>query len=141
LSSPIFVVANPAAGKGRGAALVEPLLAALSTSAKVGRALTTRPGEEGELTRKALADGYRRIVALGGDGTWSNVGGPSSTPASRRARLVAGGPGATSRRPWGSPRATWGGGGVVLGGHTRTIDVGRVEETFLNVAASASTSP
>ena len=137
MSSPIFVVANPAAGKGRGAALVEPLLAALSTSARVGRALTTRPGEEGELTRKALADGYRRIVALGGDGTWSNVGGAiveSGVPAALG--LVAGGTGCDLAKTLGIPARDVGAAArVVLGGQTRTIDVGRIEgKTFLNVA-------
>ena len=68
------MVVNPASGKGRGASLRDPILAALGTEAEVAHAQTTAPGEEASLTRKALAAGYRTIVAVGGDGTWSHVG-------------------------------------------------------------------
>ena len=34
---------------------------------------TTGPGQERELAEAAVADGYDVIVAVGGDGTWSNV--------------------------------------------------------------------
>ena len=59
------MVVNPASGKGRGASLRDPVLAALGAKAEVGHAQTTAPGEEASLTRKALADGYRTIVAVG----------------------------------------------------------------------------
>lgn len=137
MSSSIFVVVNPAAGKGRGASLSKPVLAALGTSVKVGHALTAGPGDEAELTRQALADGYRRIVAVGGDGTWSNVGGAivdSGVPAALG--LVAGGTGCDLAKTLGVPARDVGAAArVVLGGHTRTIDIGRVEgKPFLNVA-------
>lgn len=137
MSSSIFVVVNPAAGKGRGASLAEPLLSALRTSAKVAHAATSRPGEEGDLTRKALTEGYRTIVALGGDGTWSQVGGAiveSGIPAALG--LVAGGTGCDLAKTMGIPaRDLAAAARVVVGGHARTIDVGRVEgRPFLNVA-------
>ena len=34
---------------------------------------TSRAGEEGDLAEQAIADGFNLIVAVGGDGTWSNV--------------------------------------------------------------------
>lgn len=137
MSSSIFVVVNPAAGKGRGASLLKPVLAALGTSVRVGHALTAGPGDEAELTLKALAEGYERIVAVGGDGTWSHVGGAivaSGRPAALG--LVAGGTGCDLAKTLGVPaRDVEAAARVVLSGHTRTIDVGRVEgKIFLNVA-------
>jgi diacylglycerol kinase (ATP) len=138
VSAPIFVVVNPAAGKGRGASLREPVLSALRTaSVNVGHASTARSGEEADLTRKALGEGYRRIVAVGGDGTWSNVGGAivdSGVPAALG--LVAGGTGCDLAKTLAVPaRDVAAAARVVLDGHTRTIDIGRVEgKAFLNVA-------
>ena len=34
---------------------------------------TTRPGEERDLADRAVAEGFEVVVAVGGDGTWSNV--------------------------------------------------------------------
>ena len=39
----------------------------------VEHAVTQEPGEESLLADRALADGFDLIVAVGGDGTWSNV--------------------------------------------------------------------
>jgi YegS/Rv2252/BmrU family lipid kinase len=138
LTERIFVVVNPAAGKGRGARVQEPLLAALRrSSAEVDHAATSRPGEEAELTRRALAQGYRTIVALGGDGTWSHVGGAIvDSGANAALGLVAGGTGCDFAKTLGVPAQDVAAAAqVALGGHTRTVDVGRIEgKVFLNVA-------
>jgi diacylglycerol kinase (ATP) len=131
------VVVNPASGKGRGASLRDPVLSALGSSAEVECAQTTAPGEETELTRKALADGFRTIVAVGGDGTWSHVGAAiveSRVPAALG--LVAGGTGCDLAKSLAiSARDAAAAARVILAGHTRTIDVGRIEgKLFLNVA-------
>ena len=131
------MVVNPASGKGRGASLREPVVAALSRSAEVDHALTTAPGDEARLTRKAIADGYRTIVAVGGDGTWSQVGGAivdSGVPAALG--LVAGGTGCDLAKSLAIPaRDVAEAAQVILAGHTQTIDVGRIEgKAFLNVA-------
>jgi diacylglycerol kinase (ATP) len=131
------VVINPASGKGRGASLRDPVLAALGSEAEVQFAQTTAPGEETRLTRAALADGYRTIVAVGGDGTWSHVGAAiveSGVPAALG--LVAGGTGCDLAKTLGVPARDIGAAAqVILGGHTRTIDVGRIEgKLFLNIA-------
>jgi diacylglycerol kinase (ATP) len=130
-------VVNPASGKGRGASLRDPVLTALRAGAEVGHAETTAPGQEGELTRRALADGYRTIVALGGDGTWSHVGAAiveSGLPAALG--LVAGGTGCDLAKTLEIPaRDIEAAARVILGGHTRTIDAGRIEgKLFLNIA-------
>jgi diacylglycerol kinase (ATP) len=132
------VVINPASGKGRGRTLRDPVLAALrATGAEVGFAETGAAGEEGSLTRKALVDGYRTIVAVGGDGTWSHVGAAIVESRSGAALgLVAGGTGCDLAKSLRIPARDVGAAArIILAGHTQTIDVGRIEgKMFLNVA-------
>jgi len=69
-----FVIFNPASGRGRGRkriAVYRRLLEAQLDD--VTFATTTRPGEERELTDRAAGEGFDVVVAVGGDGTWSNV--------------------------------------------------------------------
>lgn len=134
----IFVVFNPHSGKGRGARFVAPVLDALAGAAgEVAHALTTRAGQEAELAARAVAEGYRTIVAVGGDGTWSNVGN-AILRSGKRARLglVPGGTGCDLAKSLGIPaRDVRGCAKIVLDGHVKTIDVGRIEERFfLNIA-------
>ena len=133
---PIFVVFNPMSGKGRGARLVAPVLAALSGGPDVEHGLTLKHGDEERLTEEALHRGFRKIVAVGGDGTWSNVGNAivrSGLDASLG--LVAGGTGCDLAKSLEVPaRDVAAAARVVLAGHTRRIDAGRVEgRYFLNV--------
>jgi diacylglycerol kinase (ATP) len=141
LSAPddIFVVVNPASGKGRGGRLVQPVLEALTKAtggAAIAHALSTRSGDEITIAQQAIAHGHRRIVALGGDGTWSNVGNAILRSGKDVALgLVAGGTGCDLAKsldvPAQDPAAA---ARVVAAGHTRAIDVGTVESRhFLNV--------
>lgn len=69
----LFIV-NPAAGHGaarRRWLAVEPL--ALGAAPGSRTAWTTRPGEAGELTVRALEEGFEAVVAVGGDGTFSEA--------------------------------------------------------------------
>jgi diacylglycerol kinase (ATP) len=134
---PIFVVFNPRSGKGRGAQFVAPVLDALRERGPVEHALTQGPGDEGRLAEEAVARGFRRIVAVGGDGTWSNVGNAilrTGQPA--KLGLVPGGTGCDLAKSLGiPPRDVRACARIVLDGHTKVIDVGRVEDKFfLNVA-------
>ena len=129
----IFVVFNPRSGKGRGARLVRPVLDALGG---VEHAMTAAAGDEERITRDALARGFRRIVAVGGDGTWSNVGDAivrSGTDAALG--LVPAGTGCDLAKSLGVPAKDVAGcARIVLGGQTTRIDAGRVEgRHFLNV--------
>jgi diacylglycerol kinase (ATP) len=67
---PFVVIANPAAGNGRGWSRVQWLLDRLR---QAGVALelyrTERPGHAAELARSAYQAGYRRFLGIGGDGT------------------------------------------------------------------------
>jgi diacylglycerol kinase (ATP) len=135
---PVFVVFNPMSGKGRGAGVVEPFLAELGAAgvARVEHALTARAGDEQALAEAALRRGFRRIVAVGGDGTWSNVANAllrAGAPA--QLGLVPAGTGCDLAKSLGIPaRDLAACARIVAAGRERTIDVGRIEDRyFLNV--------
>jgi len=71
---PVFVIFNPASGRGRGHGRIGSYRALLDEHLP-GRdhGVSTRPGEEADLAARAVADGYGTVVAVGGDGTWSHV--------------------------------------------------------------------
>jgi len=65
-----FAIVNPAAGGGRSAKLAGPALAGLREKGlKIDVVASTGPGHAVELAREAYAQGYRRFIAVGGDGT------------------------------------------------------------------------
>ena len=70
----VFVVFNPASGRGRGARRIDGFLSLLEKYMPgFTHAGTSRPGEESLLADQAISEGFDLIVAVGGDGTWSNV--------------------------------------------------------------------
>lgn len=137
MQAPVYVVFNPRSGKGRGARLVDPVLTALGAGGPVAYGLTAKAGEEARLTEEAIARGFRTIVAVGGDGTWSHVGNAilRSGVSGVSLGLVPGGTGCDLAKTLGIPaRDVAGCVRIIRGGHTRAIDVGRVEDRyFLNV--------
>ena len=70
-----FVIFNPASGRGRGARQMGRLLVPLERYFPgFEYAVTKRPGEESLIADQVLSEGrFDFIVAVGGDGTWSNV--------------------------------------------------------------------
>src|SRR5437879_7761869 len=65
-----FAIVNPAAGGGRSAKLAGPALARLlEKGLKVDVIASTGPGHAVQLAREAYGQGYRRFLAVGGDGT------------------------------------------------------------------------
>ena len=131
-----FVVLNPNSGRGRGAR-IEPQIRAAFSPARAEIGITRGPGDEERLASEAIAAGYDRIVAVGGDGTTSNVAHAiveSGKPVALG--LVPGGTGCDLARSLDIPqndirRCA----AIVDAGRTTRIDVGRVEgRTFLNVA-------
>ena len=70
-----FVIVNPHSSNGATGRRWQEIEAALrgALGADVGHALTTRPQEATEITRRALRDGYEMVVAIGGDGTNNEV--------------------------------------------------------------------
>ena len=139
MPDPVFVVFNPASGKGRGARLVDPVVAALRAGGPVEHGLTSAAGDEARVAREAVARGFTTIVAVGGDGTWGGVAnGILQSGAADRVRmgLVPGGTGCDLAKSLGIPANDIEGcARIIRGGATRVIDVGRIEDRyFVNVA-------
>jgi YegS/Rv2252/BmrU family lipid kinase len=129
---------NPAAGRGRGSRLVRRLgdeFAAAGTVLEI--AVTPGPGEAARLAAGAVDEGYRTILAVGGDGTANEVAngmvGSSATLA-----LYPIGSGNDLARTLGYPRGRrrrhlvrW----LTTQAAARTIDCGEVNgRLFLNAA-------
>ena len=65
-----FAIVNPAAAGGRSAKLAGPALARLrEKKLQVDVLASTAPGHAAQLAREAYDQGYRRFLAVGGDGT------------------------------------------------------------------------
>lgn len=65
-----FAIVNPAAGGGRSAKLAGPALTRLrEKKLLVDVFASTSPGHTAQLAREAYDQGYRRFLAVGGDGT------------------------------------------------------------------------
>ena len=126
-----FVIFNPAAGRGAGTRRLPIYRELLDRHLGTYRwALTTAPGEEAALAEAALADGARLVVAVGGDGTWSQVADrvASSGRSDVDLGLLAAGTGNDFARSLGiryddPERAV----AALAAGRTRRIDVGRVD--------------
>ncbi len=71
-SGSTFVLVNPAAGRGRRAGRLRDYVSLLQRHlGEVEPVYTKRAGDEVGLLDRAIAGGAERIVAVGGDGTWS----------------------------------------------------------------------
>ena len=131
-----FVILNPNSGRGRGGRIESQIRAVFAKHGAVF-GLTQRAGDEERLATEAIAAGFDRIVAAGGDGTTSNVGHAIVASGKRVALgLVPAGTGCDLARTLDIPQhdieqcAA-----IVAAGKTKAIDVGRVEgRSFLNVA-------
>lgn len=105
---------------------------------------TTRAGEERDLAERACEEGYDVVVAVGGDGTWSNVA--DRLVASGRDDVALGilpsGTGNDFGRNFGyDPRNPEVAVQVLADGHTRAVDVGRVDTLSVSEHAPARKEP
>jgi diacylglycerol kinase (ATP) len=83
-TAPFVVIVNPAAHKGGAASRWSHIQAELTSRlGKFEPRFTTAPGHATELARAALAEGVRRIVAVGGDGTVNETLNGLLDPAGR----------------------------------------------------------
>jgi YegS/Rv2252/BmrU family lipid kinase len=65
-----LAIVNPAAGGGRARKLVGPVLSRLQTAGvAVSITETAGPGQASQIARAAYSRGYRKFIAVGGDGT------------------------------------------------------------------------
>ncbi len=116
----LFVIFNPAA-RGEKSRRARRFLEAKS-SPFVTLALTQRAGEAQSLAARAVADGYKIIVAAGGDGTINEVVNGIGTSGAALGVLPLGTVNVFAHE-LGIPRkpeAAW---AVIQNGHTRTIDL------------------
>lgn len=69
----IFII-NPAAGKGSAKSLLEPIHKRLeNTEIEYKMTISPSKGQIEVLTKQAIADGYNEIIAVGGDGTLTEM--------------------------------------------------------------------
>jgi diacylglycerol kinase (ATP) len=105
--------------------------------AAIDHALTEKAKDEERLAAEAIDDGFETLVAVGGDGTWSNVANAILRSGKEvRLGLIPGGTGCDLAKSLVVPsRDVRGAARAVREGRTRRIDVGRIgDRYFLNVA-------
>ena len=131
----VFVVVNPAAGRGGGGRVRECVEVALrKAGCGFQLALTEGPGHASDLARDAATAGADRILVAGGDGTLHEVVqvcGPHTPPIG----IVPVGTGNDVARSLGLPLAVGPALEVALHGAPRRMDLGRCNgRRFINVA-------
>ena len=146
----IFIL-NPAAGHGRAGRVWEALKeAALRLSPDSACLVTERPGHASALALEAVTGGASRLIAVGGDGTFSEtLEGLMAAPERLRRNVVLGaipaGSGCDLARHLGYPSGRDGLIDLLARGKARPMDVGRINYTgldgtprvrhFINIAA------
>ena len=132
-----WLIANPAAGRGRAQRAMPGVRTALADLVGDRVHATGSPGDEARLVAKALDAGCETLIVLGGDGTWSKVAGALVAAGSRCTLVpVAGGTGNDFPKslglPAGDPLAM---ARLAAAGEVRDVDVGVVEgRVFINSA-------
>jgi diacylglycerol kinase (ATP) len=125
----VHVIFNPASGRGRGGRRIPAYLDLLRRHlGAFEHSLTAAPGDESRLARAALESGATTVVAVGGDGTWSQVADQViGWPGGARLALLPSGTGNDFGRNLGlsfaSPEDAV---RALAAGRTRRVDVGRV---------------
>lgn len=137
MSERVCVIVNPAAGRGRGSRILPEVRAAFGARGVTEVRCTTAPRQERELATRALDEGFTTLVAVGGDGTWSNVANAIlASGADARLALLSGGTGNDFAKTAGSPaRDVAETARLAVEGPDQRVDVGRIEgRYFLNVS-------
>lgn len=131
-----FAVVNPAAGYGRGASVVRTIAGEFERAGMpLVVAVSPGPGEAARLAAGAVDEGYRTVLAVGGDGTANEVAN-GIIGSSAALALYPVGSGNDLARSLGYPRrrrevARW----LASSAAPRRIDVGEANERiFLNSA-------
>lgn len=146
------MIVNPASANGRTAREWPEIARQVAeTGIEPDVLVTERPGHATELAREAAASGAGLVIAVGGDGTISEVvnGLAELDGAGPELAVICRGSGCDFIRTFGIPKKTAGAAAVATGGVTRTLDLGRVRFTgnggsprtryFANVASAGMT--
>ena len=129
------VIANPRSGGGATERRWGEFAAVLGdTLGSFEHRFTRDVGDGTRLSREALAEGFDLVVAMGGDGTVSEVAsgffdGDRATNPDAVLGILPGGTGGDFLRTLGIPRTFAEAARGLRGGATRRIDVGRLEYT------------
>ncbi|HEX6965185.1 MAG TPA: diacylglycerol kinase family protein [Gemmatimonadaceae bacterium] len=131
------VIVNPASGRGRGARALPDIRRTFAAVGVTDVRVTAAKGDERRVARCAIDDGCSTLIAVGGDGTWSNVANAIlESGADCRLGLLAMGTGNDFAKTVGAPaRDLQATAQLAVGGGDVRVDVGRIEDRyFLNVA-------
>ena len=150
-STRTLVVVNPHASNGRTGRRWARIKSVLSDRlSSFDERQTQRPGEAEDIAREALLDGYDRIIAVGGDGTNSEVAngffrGAEPVNPSAVLAIVPSGTGGDYRRTLGLPSDPIDAVPAVLGADVHPVDLGRItfvghdgeqrSRIFINIAS------
>lgn len=136
MSGDVCVILNPASGKGRGAKAEAEVRRAFASVGVTDIRLTSLKGDERSVALRAIEDGVRTIVAVGGDGTWGNVANTIiNSGADVRLALAAAGTGNDFAKTVGAPARDFAATArLAVDGPDTRVDVGAIEgKYFLNV--------
>ncbi|MFL5799835.1 MAG: diacylglycerol/lipid kinase family protein [Actinomycetota bacterium] len=140
---PLYVIANPRAGRGRVAQELPELERALRRRGLEYEIVETRaPGDAERLAREALRDGHRFLVAVGGDGTVNEVVNgmiEGDRPVEPEAVLgvVAAGSGNDFVKTFGLAGDATRGSAILAGDRLFPIDAGKVTYTTAEGATAS----
>jgi diacylglycerol kinase (ATP) len=139
MPSRVCVIVNPAAGRGRGARALPAVREAFAAVGVTDVRLTTGKANERLIATQAIQEGVTTLVAVGGDGTWSNVAnGLLAAGAGDAVRLavIAAGTGNDFAKTAGAPAGDFAATArLVAEGVETRVDVGHIEDHyFLNIA-------
>ena len=128
----VLLIVNPASAGGRTGREWPGIEARLRAAGlRFDSALTSRPAEATELARREVKAGRPLVVAAGGDGTVHEVANgffERDEPLATASQLgvLPVGTGGDFRRTFGMPREPERAAAVLLAGHSRAIDAGRL---------------
>ncbi|MCG3221324.1 MAG: hypothetical protein H7641_08085, partial [Candidatus Heimdallarchaeota archaeon] len=75
MDSEPFLIINPNAGSGKAGKRINKLLPSIKEHfGEIAYEITKKPRDEVSITKKAIEEGYKTILSMGGDGTASNIG-------------------------------------------------------------------
>jgi diacylglycerol kinase (ATP) len=127
------LIANPAAGKGKAAAIAECAYRQLTVQGIKGRvALTTQSGDANRLAHEAVANGAQWIIACGGDGTIHEVVNAIAEKPDVVLGLLPCGKGNDLAGALKIPKDLTAAIEVLLNGDPRQIDLGKIGDHYFD---------